>query len=209
MIQFNLFGVNVRVEIWFWVILAVIGGGLQASNTEDLLLVAMFVLAGFISVLVHEMGHALMIRKYGQPTRVVLSAFGGYASYPAGALTRKKSFLVTAAGPVAQLGFAGLIIIVTDYLPKGGGQLGYFIFYLKWVSIVWALFNCLPICPLDGGRMLGSILGPRREKVLFLTGVITAFVIGLCALYFKQLYITLFMGLFVYQNYQSYKQASC
>ena len=121
MIQFNLFGVNVRVEIWFWVILAVIGGGLQASNTEDLLLVAMFVLAGFISVLVHEMGHALMIRKYGQPTQVVLSAFGGYASYPAGALTRKKSFLVTAAGPVAQLGFAGLIIIVTNYLPKGGG----------------------------------------------------------------------------------------
>lgn len=206
MIQFNLFGINVRVEPWFWLTLALIGGGLQANSMEELLRVAMFVLAGFISVLVHEMGHASMIRKYGQPTQVVLSAFGGYASYPVGVLSRKETFLVTAAGPATQLVFGGLIIIVGFYLPKGAGQLDDFLFFLIVVSIVWALFNCLPIYPLDGGHMLGSILGPRREKVLYLTGAITALVVGLLAVYFRQLFVAIFMGMFAYQNYQHLQQ---
>ena len=80
------------------------------------------------------------------------------------------------------------------------------IFFLIVVSIVWALFNCLPIYPLDGGHMLGSILGPRREKVLYLTGAITALVVGLLAVYFRQLFVAIFMGMFAYQNYQHLQQ---
>lgn len=103
MFSFRLFNIPVHVHPWFWVTLALIGGGLRANDTLSMLLVVMFVLAGFISILVHELGHASMIRKYGLPTEIHLVAFGGFARYPSGQLNRKQSFLVTAAGPGIQL----------------------------------------------------------------------------------------------------------
>ena len=73
--------------------MAFIGGGLHAANSTDILLVLVFVFAGFLSIIIHELGHALTIRKYGLPTAITLRAFGGYASFPAGKLDRKQSFL--------------------------------------------------------------------------------------------------------------------
>ena len=102
MLSFRLFGIPVRIEPWFWVILALIGGGLRANDALSMLWVLLFVLAGFISILVHELGHALTVRKFGLSPAITLIAFGGYASFPAGRLTRKQSFLVTAAGPGVQ-----------------------------------------------------------------------------------------------------------
>lgn len=206
MIQFSLFGIPVRVEPLFWLTLALLGGGLHATNADALLDVAMFVLAGFLSVLVHEMGHALMIRKYNLPTQVVLTTLGGYATYPSGVLTRKKSFLVTAAGPLIQLVFGGMVFAAVFFLPDQGGRLDLFFLYLIVISIVWALFNCLPIYPLDGGQMLAAILGPRRAKGLHMTGMITAGIVGALALSGGQLFVALFMGMFLYQNYQLYQQ---
>ena len=68
MIQFSLFGIPVRVEPIFWLTLALIGGGLSARDSESLLVVALFVLAGFVSVLIHEMGHALICLLYTSPS---------------------------------------------------------------------------------------------------------------------------------------------
>lgn len=90
MLRFRLFNIPVFVHPWFWLTLALIGGGLRANDTTALIEVAMFVLAGFVSVLVHEFGHALMIKKYRLPTEVHLVAFGGFARYPAGHLNRKQ-----------------------------------------------------------------------------------------------------------------------
>ena len=53
---------------------------------------AMFMLAAFVSVLIHEMWHALTIKRFKQPTQVVFIFMGGYATYPLGVLTRKRPF---------------------------------------------------------------------------------------------------------------------
>ena len=206
MIQFSLFGIPVRVELWFWVTTAFLGGALYATNQEAVLRTAMFMLAAFTSVLIHEMGHALTIKKFKQPTQVVLTFMGGYATYPPGALTRKRSFLVTLAGPALQFVFGVGIIFLSEYLPSKGKQVDIFFYYLIWISIVWALFNCLPIYPMDGGQMLSAVLGPRRAKAVHMTGIVTAAIIGLLALSTGQIFITIFMGMFAYQNYQYYQQ---
>lgn len=206
MIQFTLFGIPVRVEPLFWLTLAILGGGLSANSSAGLLLVALFVLAAFISVLIHEMGHALMIRKFGLPTQVTLTTLGGYATYPAGVLSRKQSFAVTAAGPAVQLGFGVAVIILSKYLTFENSQLDQFVWYLIVVSIVWALFNCLPIYPLDGGQMLAAVLGPRRARSLHVTGMVCAGLVGLFALTSGYLFMALFMGLFTWQNYQMLQQ---
>ena len=206
MIQFSLFGIPVRVEPIFWLTLALIGGGLSARDSESLLVVALFVLAGFVSVLIHEMGHALMIRKFKLPTQVVLAAFGGYATYPPGILTRKQSFIVTAAGPGIQLVFGIAVLIISSFLPLEPSHLVTFIRYLIGVSIIWALFNCLPIYPMDGGQMLASILGPRRVRAVHITGLVCAALIAVLALMGRQVFIAVFMGLFAWQNYQLLQQ---
>ena len=195
-----------RIELWFWVTTAFLGGAFDATNQEALLETATFMLAAFISVLIHEMGHALTIKRFKQPTQVVLTFMGGYATYPTGVLTRKRSFLVTFAGPALQLVFGIGIIFLSEYLPSQGKQVDIFFQYLIWISIIWAVFNCLPIYPMDGGQMLSAALGPRRAKVVHMTGIVTAAIIGMLALLSGGLFITIFMGMFAYQNFQYYQQ---
>lgn len=209
MLSFRLFNIPVHVQPWFWLTLVLIGGGLGANNAEAIMIVGMFVLAGFISILVHEFGHALMIKKYRLPTEVHLVAFGGFARYPAGQLGRKESFLVTAAGPAIQiaLGVIALIILRNVPVPQGS-LLHYMLLYLVWVSFVWAILNCLPVYPLDGGQMLAAIMGPNRIKTVFLIGIIVSIAVGLIAFLLLQAWLLLiFMGFFAYQNWQQYANA--
>ena len=208
MLSFYLFGIPVRVQPWFWVTLALIGGGLGANDALSMLNVVMFVLAGFVSVLVHELGHALTVRKFGLPTAITLIAFGGFASYPAGILNRKRSFLVTAAGPALQLALGILVILIRFFVQiPPESLLNTFTFYLLLVSIVWALLNCLPIYPMDGGQMLASVLGPKRERYVYLIGAVCAVIIGLVVYtQFHSILLPIFMAYFAWQNWQSFQQ---
>lgn len=209
MLYFRIFNIPVHVQPWFWVTLALIGGALGASSSYEMLKVAMFVLAGFISVLIHELGHALTIRKYGLPTQIHLIAFGGLATHPAGVLNRKQSFLVTAAGPGIQflLGVLCLILLRTIPVPPESLLLK-MLQYLTAVSFVWSILNCLPIFPMDGGQMLSAILGPQRQKALYLVGMLTAIAIGVISyIILNAILLTLFMGFFAYQNWQQYSAA--
>ncbi|ADE55730.1 metalloprotease [Coraliomargarita akajimensis] len=209
MLSFRLFNIPIHVHPWFWITLAIIGGGLGANDSLSMLLVVMFVLAGFISILIHELGHALMIQRYGLPTDIHLIAFGGFARYPSGQLNRKQSFLVTATGPAIQftLGLIGLIALRLVPFPEGS-LLGYMVYYLTSVSLFWSLLNCVPIHPLDGGQMLAAIMGPQRMSTVHLIGVICSVVLGIFAyVVLGAIIIAIFMGLFAYQNWQLYSAA--
>lgn len=207
MIRFSLFGIPVSVQPWFWVTMAFIGGGLHASNSLQIMLVAVFAFAGFLSILIHEMGHAMMIRKYGLPTSITLVAFGGFASYPSGRLNRKQSFLVTAAGPGVQFAFGILLVLFAQFIEIPQGSLfGPFLRDLILVSIVWAVLNCLPIYPLDGGQMLAAILGPQRQRYVHLISAIVAVALGLVGYVILQsILLPIFMAFFAWQNWQSFQ----
>jgi uncharacterized membrane protein len=62
-LEFKLFNIPVRVEPWFWVIGFVWGGGFQIDGRNSLMSVLLWMLALFISILIHEFGHALTSRK--------------------------------------------------------------------------------------------------------------------------------------------------
>lgn len=210
MLSFRLFNIPVHVHPFFWITLGLIGGGLSAQSSEEVLYVLMFVLAGFLSILVHELGHALTIRKYGLATEVHLVAFGGFASYAAGRLDRRQSFLVTAAGPGIQIILGILALVLLEFMPLPAGSLmGYLLSSLVLVSIFWAVLNCLPIHPLDGGQMLAAVLGPQRRRSVHLIGILTALSIGLLGFVLLNgaLLLLIFMGYFAYQNWQAYSQA--
>ena len=187
--------------------MAFIGGGLHAANSTDILLVLVFVFAGFLSIMIHELGHALTIRKYGLPAAITLQAFGGYASFPAGKLDRKQSFFVTAAGPVLQFVFGVLLIVLAPSISIPVGSL--FLPFLRdliWVSIAWSILNCLPVYPMDGGQMMAAILGPKKQHNVHLISSIVAVIIAVAGyLYLGTILLPIFMALFAWQNWQSYQ----
>ena len=190
--------------------MAFIGGGLHAANSTDILLVLVFVFAGFLSIMIHELGHALTIRKYGLPAAITLQAFGGYASFPAGKLDRKQSFFVTAAGPVLQFVFGVLLIVLAPSISIPEGSL--FLPFLRdliWVSIAWSILNCLPVYPMDGGQMMAAILGPKKQHNVHLISSILAVIIAVAGyLYLGTILLPIFMALFAWQNWQSYQASS-
>lgn len=209
MVEFRLFGIPVTVMPIFWLTLGLIGLmiGADLRDSQGWLVIALFVLAGFISILIHELGHALMIRRYQLPTKIVLAAFGGYAVYPAGMLNRLQSFLVTAAGPGLQLLAAGLTWYGLSFIELPDTMIQLFVGIFIQVSMFWAILNCLPILPLDGGQMLAAILGPKRQSTVLLISTITATLMALAALYLGEIYIVLFMGMFAWQNFQAWQQS--
>jgi len=207
MVSFSLFGISVQIHPWFWITLAMIGGGGSANSQAGLLRLALFVLAGLVSILVHELGHALTGRAFGARSEITLQAFGGLATFAGARFTRAQHFLVTAAGPAAQLLLAAAIYLSIPDLPMLISPAGYFWRVLSYISIVWALINLLPVLPLDGGQMLSALLGPARLK---LTLWITIFTASTAALLIYQntgsLMFPLFLCLFVWQAWQTLKQ---
>ena len=209
MINFRIFGIEITVHPWFWLTMAFIGGALSIKSPEDVLPVILFVIAGFISILVHELGHGLLIRKYKLPTEIHLIAFGGFATHPAGALTRTQSFLVSLAGPVLQilLGLIAWLVLEFGNLPDT--RIRDFVGPLAFVSIFWAVINLIPVYPLDGGQMLAALLGPRKAHITFLVGVVfPLLIVGFLLVRGLILPIAIiFLAFFAYQNWERYQQA--
>ena len=207
MVHFSIFGIPVQIQPFFWLTLAIIGGALGADTSAAILRIGLFVMAGFISVLIHELGHALTARKFGAHSEITLQAFGGYATTSGVRLTRPQSFAVTAAGPAVQLALGFLVFFAIRQLPPLNPNAGYFLITLTWISIVWAVLNLLPVLPLDGGQMLNAVLGPQRIKITLWTTIIVGAVIGLVGYKFTgSILLPIFLGMFAWQAWQALKQ---
>jgi Zn-dependent protease len=207
MIRFSIFGIPVQVHPFFWITLAIIGGALGANSPEAMLRLGLFLLAGFISLLVHELGHALTARKFGARSEIVLQAFGGYAAYSGVRLTRPQSFAVTAAGPAVQIVLGFVLLQLLPHLPDMNPNMAYFLRILVWVSLVWAILNLLPVLPLDGGQMLNAILGPQRIRITLWTTILVSVAAGLLAFQFTgSILMPVFMGMFAWQAWQALRQ---
>jgi Zn-dependent protease len=120
-LDFRVLGVPVRISGLFWIGTGLIGWNAcrsfaRGNQRELLLYLALWTAVVLFSILVHELGHALMFRRFGQEARIVLYHFGGLA-IPDGWGRRRhlrpaERFLVSAAGPAAQLLLAAVVILV-------------------------------------------------------------------------------------------------
>ena len=112
-LHFRLFGFPIRVHPFFWVVILILGmggfGGGQADPVETLIWVAV----AFISILVHELGHAVLQRRYGGHPWITLYGMGGLSSCDDCDRSPVSQILISAAGPMA--GFllaAGILLLV-------------------------------------------------------------------------------------------------
>ena len=170
---------------------------------------AAWIVVVFVSVLVHELGHALVGRAFGGRPEIRLEAFGG-VTFPQ-FTTRPgpgRQFLLSAAGPAFGLCLGVLAYaLLRAWPPEPGSVSAWTVAQFIWVSIVWAAFNLLPILPLDGGNMLLAFLeGVRRKPSLALASwisfAIALAVGGLLTLWrgFDP-FLLLWLALFALQNF--------
>ena len=109
----------------------------------------------FTSLLVHELAHSLVARRFGIAVRdITLFIFGGVARMEAEPVRPRDDLLIALAGPAASLGLAAAFGTLWWLAPSTGSPLHALSGWLALINLVMAVFNMLPGFPLDGGRVL-------------------------------------------------------
>jgi Zn-dependent protease/CBS domain-containing protein len=207
-VTFKLFGVPVRLHFTFillLVFLLFIGVGQHQSG----LMTALYVLALFASVLLHELGHTLVARRYGIRTiEIVMFPIGGI-SRPERAPKAREELWVALSGPLVNL------LIAAGLLTWVGVQQGFVSLAqlreptdanlaerVALGNLLLFVFNLLPAYPMDGGRMLRAFLSlrlPEEEATRIAAGAGQglAILMGLVGLLWGN-FMLMFVALFVY-----------
>jgi stage IV sporulation protein FB len=202
MLRFRVLGLPVAVHWSFWLAAAVFAGVLDLAWTRDWSGIPARMLAVFLSVLLHETGHAMVMRHFNGRPRMFLYSLGGLTWCP-GHFTRAPHFLITLAGPTAGLICYGLLGLIE---PSPDAPMLWTAFWstMRTVNLWWSLLNFLPILPLDGGHLWESVAGSWRRKLVGFTGVLVALICLVLTLRFTgwQWFSLLLFGYLAYLNYQ-------
>ncbi len=201
-------GIDVRIHwtflllpVWIYFSTLVAGSGAVAATVA-----VAFVLAIFGCVVLHEYGHALTARRFGIGTLdITLLPIGGVARLEGMPRNPWHELAIAVAGPavnvvIAAVFFVGLPILVDSALVPVA--VANFLARLAWVNVLLVVFNMIPAFPMDGGRVLRSILAlamPHRSATRVAVGVgrFAALGLGLVGLMTGNFMLVLIAG-FVY-----------
>jgi Zn-dependent protease len=208
-VRFSVWGIPVRVIPTFWLFAALLGWGYVQAGVP---LLVTWVLVAFVSVLIHELGHATVASLFGYPPRIVLYHFGGAALFaPYGNFTAGKSVLITLAGPGAGMVLAGVaygtLLAARERAVEFPPLVGEALVMLVFANLVWSLFNLLPVLPLDGGQICRDVctsMSPRRgEAWAIRIAVMVSAGVAVWAVQRQSTYTAILFGMLCWQNVQA------
>lgn len=231
-LHFRLFGFPVRVHPLFWLIAVFLG-----ANAPGAPGVVAWILAMFVGILVHELGHALTLRWFGFRPWITLHGLGGVTSYnPTANYAGRGSatygqIMVSVAGPVAGFLLAGAILgglwlaghevevvfagwagILPGIAPLGSEPLTLFVEDLLYILIQWGLINLLPVYPLDGGQIArDALMAVSRDGLrqsLILSAMTGALLAVMSLVRLGNLWMAIFFGYLAFTSYQTYQAYS-
>ena len=216
----RLFGVDIRIHFSWVFIFALISWSLASSWLPELYsgwssgqywvvgIVGSAML--FVCVLIHELSHSLeAIRRGLAVSSITLFFLGGFSQIDGEPRSAGEEFWISVVGPIASLGLASIFGLLYLSLRSSPGQLTALAQYLMWVNFVVGVFNLIPAFPLDGGRVLRSMVWrattsqEQATRVAGVTGSILGFgLIGLGIFFvFANSFITgiwlVFIGWFI------------
>jgi stage IV sporulation protein FB len=174
LVRFRLFGIPVRIHPSVLIVVLLLG---WVSGFTRVSLMSIWVGAVLLSLIVHELGHALTARSMGSEASIELNGLGGLTRWtaPAEGMTPGRNALVAAAGSASGFALAGVVWVGREFLGPFSGLGEQTVRILLYVNVVWGLLNWLPVRPLDGGHLLVSLLArvaPERgasvARVIFL-----------------------------------------
>ncbi|MBK9733791.1 MAG: M50 family metallopeptidase [Saprospiraceae bacterium] len=207
-------GIPVKVHWTFGLLILFVSYSAFASGdklVQGLGLIT-YVLVLFLCVILHEYGHALTAKKYGVYTKdIIISPIGGLARLESMPEKAVQEFFIAIAGPMVNL-IIGLFLAVILYFTTGRmipeisdfkfDEPIEFIRYIIWMNFALFLFNLIPAFPMDGGRILRSLLSiklgkVRATKIAAGIGRIIAIVFVIIGIFNQQLSLSL-IGLFIF-----------
>lgn len=195
-LRFRIGSIPVVVLPWFW--LSGLLFGSQMHGPQFVLWLLVF----FVSILVHELGHALAAMAFGARASIELKGFGGEtaSSRP---LSRWRSVAMTLAGPGAGFALGAMALGAMQALgPMLSPMAEWTLRMLVYVNFAWSVMNLLPVPPLDGGHVLLGVLGRRHERTARIIAVVAAALVVLWALSAHQTFTAILFGLFAFENVQ-------
>jgi len=165
---FKIFGIEIRLDYSWFIIFALFayyfGFFYFPSVLPDIsegflaLITIVTVILFFVSVLIHEMSHSLVAKSKGIPVeKITLFLFGGMAQIEKEPETPYNEFVMAIAGPAASFVLA-IIYGIIWFFARNFSPVREPVGYLAIINIVLGVFNMLPGYPLDGGRILRSII---------------------------------------------------
>jgi Zn-dependent protease/predicted transcriptional regulator len=211
----KLLGIDVYVHFTFLLLLAFLGFYYWRAthNVDAALRGVAFIVALFGCVVLHELGHALMARRYGIKTRdITLLPIGGVARLEKMPEKPMQELWVALAGPAVNVVIAAVLFIglaatggfaPAEELSVTGGS---FWQRLMALNLFLVAFNLLPAFPMDGGRVLRALLamrlGRRRATTVAANvGQVMAILFGVFGFFYNPFLI--FIGIFVYLGAQA------
>lgn len=127
---------------------------------------AVAALAFFASILLHELGHALVARREGVAIDgITLWLFGGVARLRGRLPSPRAEFRIAVAGPLVSAVIAGTLLLVAELAPLPR-PVESVVFWIGSINVLLLAFNLLPALPLDGGRILHAALWARRGDLV-------------------------------------------
>lgn len=202
-IRFSLAGIPVVVRPSFWLVAVLLG-----FTLGDTTLLFAWIGVVFVSVLAHELGHALTARRYGAQVSIQLTTLGGLTTWqlPQGAMSPGRRALVAAAGSAVGI-VLGLAVLGAYLLVRPAGELAAFLVNMVvWVNVGWGILNWLPIRPLDGGHLLTSfleIVAPKRgDRIADVVFLVTSILALGAALYLQFLFVAILAGFMTWSEVQ-------
>jgi Zn-dependent protease/predicted transcriptional regulator len=141
-----------------------------------------------LSILLHELGHAVQARRDGlEIDGITLWLLGGVARFKGGFPTAGAELRIALAGPAVSL-FLGVVFVGAAFVPSLPAEADAVVAYIGYINVLLLVFNMLPALPLDGGRVLRAALWARSgdlsraTSISLVTGRVISFgLIGLGA----------------------------
>ncbi len=175
---FELFGFKIRVDpSWLLIVWTLSTAyfpvelpGLSRVDHVGLAVIAMLGL--FASLILHELSHSLVARRFGLKVGgITLFVFGGVAELEQEPSSPKSEFWIAIAGPVMSFALAGLSYLALLAFSGASAPVRAVLEYLAFINLVLAVFNMIPAFPLDGGRILRAALWHYQQDVFRATRI--------------------------------------
>lgn len=196
--KFRLGPFPVHVDPSFLLVMALLG----YTSGQPFTLAVLWVPIGFLAVLVHELGHAVVARAQGARPSISLVAFGGLTSWvPVRPPSRWSMIASSLAGPVVGI-VVGLALMRVD--TTGWSDTTYYAMQVAvFTSLGWGVLNLLPMLPLDGGQVMRELLPgtPQvRARRAAIVSLVVIAVVAVAALYLRQTYALVLIVMIGYGN---------
>lgn len=197
-LEFTVTGIPVRVLPTFFLFVVIMGLGFPMER------LVIWIVVVFVSILLHELGHAVAYRAFGVQPSVVIHGFGGLTF--GRSLSTGRDLVVSLAGPAAGFALGVPVLLLADSLapPTADPLLRFVVSMIAFVNIFWGVINLLPVLPLDGGHAtvaLTSLLLRRdTTRGVRVVSIIVAILVALVALERGAVFLTVLFGLFAFTN---------